>query len=118
MMNNQPRPVFSGSDRIKTRKGRLNMDISRTSFQSAFSMFTRAAEEFALTLNDAVHRKFAYRYLMYLQEVAHGTVSVKPNTLSGRPAFRLICNELERLFRRHFFRPEERDQRHISAAAA
>jgi len=94
-------------NRIKTKKGRLNMDVPTASFPTAFSTFSSAAEGFAMTLSDVLHRKFAYSYLTYLQEVAQGAEQVRPNAVSGRPACRLICYELERLFRCHFFKPDE-----------
>jgi hypothetical protein len=90
--------------RLKNKRGRLSIDIPRPHFETAFRDFTNAAEHFAIHLSDALDRKFAYQYLEYVQEVARGSELVKPNPI-GRPACRLICYELERLFRCHFFRP-------------
>jgi len=95
-----------GCERIVTKKGRLRMDLPVSLFQPTFSAFCTAAESFAIALSDPLDRKFAYRYLTYLQEVANGTEEVKPSTVGGRPTCRLICNELERIFRAHFFQPE------------
>jgi hypothetical protein len=92
-------------DRIRTRAGRLCIDLPVDSFQPAFTNFTSEAEEFAMSLTDRLHRRFAYQYLGYLQEVANGLEPIKTNTVSGRPACRLICTELERIFRQNFYKP-------------
>jgi hypothetical protein len=55
-------------------------------------------------LSDPWHRRFAYRYLGYLQDVANGADPTK--TFAERPSCRLICTELERLFKAHLYRPE------------
>jgi hypothetical protein len=75
--------------RIKTRKGRLNIDIPAESFHTAFYTFSKAAEGFAMTLSDMLHRKFAYNYLTYLQEFALDAEQEKPNLVMGRPAYKL-----------------------------
>ncbi len=95
---------INGSDgnRIVRGKGRLKVDIPAAMFQTAFSNFTAAAETFARGLSETLDRKFAYRYLTYLQEVAAGTEPAKPSAVAGRPTCRLICNELERLFAANF----------------
>ena len=98
-------PIESCLSRIKLGKGRLAIDVPAHSFREAFSTFSQDAERFATTLSDGLNRKFAFRYLAYLQEIAQGA-EAKPNG-SGRPDFRLICNELERLFRFHFFKPDK-----------
>jgi hypothetical protein len=95
------------SNRIKFRSGRLHVDLPNECFQTSFFAFTSAAESFAMGLSDVLHRKFAYRYLSYLQEIARSSEPVKPSSVHGLPACRLICNELERLFRSHFFKPNE-----------
>jgi len=92
--------------RVRGKKGRLSIDIPGPHFETAFAGFTNAAEDFAMNLTDVLHRKFAFKYLGYLQEVARGSEPVKPNP-NGRPACRLISAELERLFCSHFFRPEQ-----------
>jgi hypothetical protein len=80
---------------------RFSIDIHAPHFKTDFSDFTQAAEHFAVHLSDSLHRKFAYQYLNYLQEVACGSESLKPRPF-GRPARRLICYELERLFQCYF----------------
>jgi hypothetical protein len=92
--------------RLRSKRGRLSIDIPCPHFETAFGNFTNAAEHFAMHLSDALDRKFAYQYLGYLQEVARGSESSKPNP-NGHPACRLICYELERLFRCYFFRPDQ-----------
>jgi len=99
--------VASGNNRIKFRSGRLRIDLPSECFPTSFSSFTSAAESFAMGLSDVLHRKFAYRYLSYLQEIARSSEPPKPSSIHGLPACRLICNELERLFASHFFRPNE-----------
>jgi hypothetical protein len=100
-----PRQFVPG--RIRNKVGRLIIDVPIEHFQTAFTGFSRVAEEFAMTLSDPWERKFAYQYLGYLQEIAHGSEPSKTRTLSGRPACRLISFEMERLFKRHFFKPAE-----------
>lgn len=95
----------SKDERIISGKGRLKIDLPAASVQSAFSAFSIAAEAFATGLSDELDRKFAFRYFTYLQEVAQGEEPAKPSTLAGRPTCRLIRNELERIFRIHFFQP-------------
>ena len=92
--------------RLRIKRGRLSIDIPRPHFETALRDFTNAAEHFAMHLSDALGRKFAYHYLGYLQELARGSELARPNP-NGRPAGRLICYELERLFRCYFFRPDQ-----------
>jgi hypothetical protein len=98
-------PTSASTNRIKFRSGRLRVDLPGECFQTSFFSFTSAAESFAMGLSDVLHRKFAYRYLSYLQEIARSSEPAKPSSIHGLPACRLICNELERLFRAHFFQP-------------
>jgi hypothetical protein len=68
--------------------------------------FNEAAEAFAMSLTDSRHRKFAYQYFEYLQDIARGSEPpTRPHT-NGNPNSRLIMVELERLFNCHFSRPE------------
>ena len=97
----------ASSNRIKFRSGRLRVDLPSECFQRSFFSFTSVAESYARGLSDVLHRKFAYRYLSYLQEIARSSDPAKPSSIHGLPACRLICNELERLFRSHFFQPNE-----------
>jgi hypothetical protein len=97
--------VASSNNRIKFRSGSLRVDLPSQCFQTSFFSFTGAAESFARGLSDVLHRKFAYRYLNYLQEIARSSEPAKPSSIHGLPACRLICNELDRLFRFHFFKP-------------
>ena len=99
--------IIDSTNRIKFRWGGLRVDIPGECFQTSFFSFTSAAESFAMGLSDVLHRKFAYRYLSYLQEIARSSEPAKPSSIHGLPACRLICNELERLFRAHFFQPNE-----------
>ena len=94
--------VMSGHKVTKSRRGRLTVNVPNESFQSSFVSFTTAAENFARPLSDALLRVFAYQYLSYLQEVARGARPPRPSSYNGRPACRLIRNEMERLFRHHF----------------
>jgi hypothetical protein len=96
-----------GDNRVKFRRGRLAVDVPVDCFQTSFSSFTNAAETFARRLSDVLHQKFAYRYLSYLQEIARGSEPMKPYIINDRPACRLISNELDRLFRSHFCKPNE-----------
>jgi len=98
-------PTIDSTSRIKFRSGRLRVDLPGECFQKSFFSFTSAAESFAMGLSDVLHRKFAYRYLCYLQEIARSSEPAKPSSIHGLPACRLICNELDRLFRAHFFQP-------------
>jgi hypothetical protein len=95
------------NSRFKIRRGRFSVDVPSASLQTAFTGFTAAAERFAVTLSDPFHRRFALQYLTYLQEIVRGAEASRPNPINGRPDFRLIRNEMERLFRSHF-RPDER----------
>jgi len=104
-LNRQPAST-AAEKRVTNRKGRLSIDLPVNSFQAAFLNFNKAAEAFAMSLSDPLHRKFAYQYLGCLQDIAHGSDQLKPST-SGRPDCRLIRAELERLFRCHFFRPDQ-----------
>ena len=108
---NQPCP-----GRIRSKVGRLIVDLPAESFQTAFTDFSRAAEDFAMTISSPWERKFAFQYLGYLQGIAHGSEQPRARTVSGRPACRLICLEMERLFRSHFFRPTEQNYRDLPKA--
>ena len=68
------------------------------SFQLAFSDFSDAAEAFAASLSDEVHRTFAFQYFKYLQHLAQGRRLAKPDGFGLGPACRLIRAELDRLF--------------------
>jgi hypothetical protein len=103
-LNRQPASTAT-EKRVTNRKGRLSIDLPVNSFQAAFLNFNKAAEAFAMSLSDPLHRKFAFQYLEYLQDIARGSERSKLST-SGRPNCRLISAELERLFRCHFFRPD------------
>ncbi len=69
--------------------------------------FSQAAQTFAMNLSEDLYRKFALRYVEYLQEMARGLESSRPHPINGRPACTLIRAELERLFRSHFLRADE-----------
>jgi hypothetical protein len=97
----QPLIYSSARKRLRSRMAGLKSQVSPSSFQAFFAAFTRAAEDFAMTQTDILNRKFAYRYLTYLQDFAHGGDAAKPSF--SRPACRLICVELERLFMACFF---------------
>jgi|SRR5262245_48638910 len=103
-LNRQP-AIKAMEKRVTNSKGRLSMDLPVNSFQAAFLNFSKAAEAFAMSLSDPLHRKFAFQYLEYLQDIARGSERSKLST-NGRPNCRLIGAELERLFRCHFFRPD------------
>ena len=105
-LENRVLPVTLGENRLRTRPGRLCIDIASKSFKTAFMNFSDEATAFAMSLTDQLHRRFACEYLAYLQNVANGSEPVRKNSASGRPACRLICIELERLFKSHFFKPE------------
>jgi hypothetical protein len=96
----------SSEERITSRKGRLHMDLPVSFFQMAFVNFNEAAHTFAISLSDALDRKFAYQYFGYLQDIARGSKQLKRPQTNGRPNWRLVAVELERLFRCNFFRPE------------
>ena len=87
---------------LEFKRRKLQIDLSSDLFQAAFGRFTVAAEEFVLSLTDSLHRRFAHRYLVYLQEIAQGAELPRSNAVS-LPAYRLIRNELDRLFEREFF---------------
>jgi hypothetical protein len=87
------------------RKRRLSIDVHVDSFQAAFLSFNDAAEAFCMSLSDAMDRKFAWRYLAYLQGIARGSELPKPHS-TGRPSSSLIRCELERLFESHFSRSD------------
>jgi len=91
--------------RLIRRKGRLTIDVPVSSFETVFVNFNNASEAFAMSLTDRLHRVFAYQYLAYLQDIARGCERLRPSA-SGRPNCRLIAQELERLFRSYFFRPD------------
>ena len=107
-MNNEKMPRGDADHaRIQSKQGRLSVDVSVETFPKAFSKFSAAAEQFAMGLSDILNRKFAWRYLEYLQETARGLASDRPNVNGARPACRLIRSEMDRLFKSHFFRPDE-----------
>jgi hypothetical protein len=80
-------------------EGHVRVDL----LQSAFTDFSGAAEAFAASLSDEVHRNFAFQYLKYLQRIAQGRTPVKPEGLGLGPASRLIRAEIDRLFELSFF---------------
>jgi hypothetical protein len=89
------RPIRS---RLRYGKRHLQVEVRVDLFQSAFTDFSSAAEAFAASLSDEVHRNFAFRYLTYLQHIAQGRTLVKPDGFELGPACRLITAELDRLF--------------------
>ena len=89
------RPMRS---RLRYGKRHLQVQVRVDLFQSALTNFSSAAEAFAASLCDEVHRDFAFRYLKYLQQIAQGRTLVKPNVFELGPACRLIRAELDRLF--------------------
>ena len=103
-MGNDPEQLsMQHAPHIGRRKRRLRVELPPDLFPTAFSNFSNTAEAFAMGLSEELHRKFALRYLAYLQEVAHGLKPERPHSLSdGRPASTLIRAELERLFQCHF----------------
>jgi hypothetical protein len=103
--NRQPTSP-SDEKRVTSRKRGLSIDLPINSFPTALVNFNQSAEAFAMSLSHPQHRKFAYQYLACLQDIVHGSDQLKPST-SGRPDCRLIRAELERLFRCHFFRPDQ-----------
>ncbi len=104
-VNRQPANTAT-EQRVTNRKGHLSIDLPTNSFQAAFLNFNKAAEAFAMSLSDPLHRKFAFQYLEYLQDIARGSDRLRLST-SGRPNCRLIGAELQRLFRCYFFRPDQ-----------
>jgi hypothetical protein len=84
--------------RLPYGKRHLQVEVRADSFESAFTDFSGAAEAFAASLSDEVHRNFAFRYLKYLQDTAQGRTLVQPNRFAVGPAYRLIRAELDRLF--------------------
>jgi hypothetical protein len=86
---------------LRHGKGRLSPQIHGESFDDAFINFSDAAEAFALTLSDEVHRDYAFQYSKYLRKIAEGIPSLKPNPIPG-PAGRLIRAELDRVFELSF----------------
>jgi hypothetical protein len=103
-------------ERVTGRKGRLRIDLPVSSFQTAFANFNEAAHAFAMSLSDSLDRRFAYRYVGYLQDIARGSEELKRLYANGRPNCRLITAELDRLFRRHFFRPSTPNRYQADAA--
>ena len=101
--------------RIEFRRRKLQIDVSSDLFQAAFGKFTVAAEEFVLSLTDSLHRKFAHRYLVYLQEIAQGEAQSRPHQVSY-PADRLIRSELDRLFEKYFFQTVAAERKFAIAA--
>jgi hypothetical protein len=90
---------------VISRKRRLCIDLPADCLQAAFVSFNDAAEAFWMSLSDPLDRKFACRYLTYVQGIARGSELPKPYS-TGRPSWSLIRCELERLFRSHFSRPD------------
>jgi len=89
------RPMRS---RLRYGKRHLQVEVRGDLFQLAYTDFRSAAEAFAVSLSDEMHRDFAFRYLKYLQDIAKGTALIKPNEFGLGPASRLIRAELDRLF--------------------
>jgi hypothetical protein len=106
----------SPDERVTGRKGRLRIDLPVSSFQTAFANFNEAAHAFAMSLSDSLDRRFAYRYVGYLQDIARGSEELKRLYANGRPNCRLITAELDRLFRCHFFRPSTSTRYQADAA--
>jgi hypothetical protein len=107
-MNQASAEASKHINRIRVRRGGLHIDLPSELFSSAFGKFTIAAEEFVLSLSDSVYRKFAQRYLVYLQEMAQGSLPHRPAAVNGLPACTLIRSELERLFHNQFRQPAEK----------
>src|SRR5215831_19022782 len=101
----QPWDTSSGK-RVVRRRRQLRIDLPASSFQTAYLNFNEAAQAFAMSLSDSRHRKFAYQYFEYLQDIARGSQPPTRPHANGNPNSRLIIVELERLFNCHFFRPE------------
>jgi hypothetical protein len=89
------RPMRS---RLRYGQRHLQVEVRGDLFQLAYTDFRSAAEAFAVSLSDEVHRNFAFRYLKYLQDTAQGRTLVQPNRFAVGPAYRLIRAELDRLF--------------------
>lgn len=104
---NRQRESMSTEKRLIRKKGRLSIDVPASSFQTVCLNFNNAAEAFAMSLTDRLHRKFAYQYLEYLQDIARGWERMSRPSISGRPDCRLIGSELDRLFAGCFFRPDQ-----------
>ena len=66
-------PATLGQNRLRTRPGRLCIDIPSKPFQIAFLNFSNDASAFAMSLTDQLHQRFAFDYLAYLQNVANGS---------------------------------------------
>ena len=92
---------------VAFRNRRLRAELPPDLFRAAFADFSNAAQAFATSLSDEWDRKFALRYLEYLQEHAYGSESPRPNPIHGRPSCTLVRAELERLFRSHFLKAHE-----------
>jgi len=107
-LNCRPASIPPTQKRVTGRKGRLRIDIPINTLETTLVNFSKAAEAFAISLSDPLHRKFAYQYLGYLEDIARSSEQLRPN-IGGRPDCRLIGAELERLFTCHFFRPEDLD---------
>jgi hypothetical protein len=71
------------------QEGRFSIDIHGLHFETDFADFTQAAEHFAVHLSDARHRKFAYQYLQYLQEIARVSLLTKFDPNSKIPLYDL-----------------------------
>src|SRR5215831_37572 len=99
------RNMSSGKQAVR-RKRQLCIDLPASCFQTACVNFNEAAKAFAMSLSDSRHRKFAYQYFEYLQDIARGSQPPTRPHANGNPNSRLIIVELERLFNCHFFRPE------------
>jgi len=84
--------------RLPYGKRHLQVEVREDLFESAFTDFSGAAEAFAASLSDEVHRHFAFQYFKYLQHLAQGRTLAKPDGFGLGPACRLIRAELDRLF--------------------
>src|SRR5262249_4974269 len=84
---------------LRYGKRHLQLQVRGDLIKSAFTEFSDAAQVFAASLSDEMHRNFALRYFNYLQHIAHGkTLAAQPNGFGLGPACRLIRAELDRLF--------------------
>jgi hypothetical protein len=93
--------------RVTIKNGRLRIELSPDLSRIALADFSQAAQTYAMNLSEDLYRKFAFRYIGYLQEIAHGLEPSKPHAIHDLPACTLIRAELERLFRSHFLRLDE-----------
>ena len=103
----EPKSPRHSSIAVVSRNGRLRAELPPDLFRAAFANFSNAAQTFATSLSGEQDRKFALRYLEYLQEHAYGSESPRPYPIHGRPSCTLVRAELERLFRSHFLKAHE-----------